>query len=154
MFHLLNGLLNWNCYKNLALLVIIKRGVTLKPLQQHGQLRTEEVSQFSLPLFLERDAGKPLGRLLKQILLCFNLFMPTVPTFAVRETSVSDSKCWNGGHEWGGVFLPSCLARLATRCVTTPTIAKVWECFLLSEMCEDTKQHQGMGVFLPSYLAR
>ena len=49
----------------------------------------------------------------------FNPFMPTVPTFAGRETdvswynggtsgapiiprdvSLSDSKCWNGGHEW------------------------------------------------------
>jgi len=29
-----------------------------------------------------------------------NPFMPTVPKFAVRETSVSDRKCWNGGHEW------------------------------------------------------
>ena len=31
----------------------------------------------------------------------FNPFLPTVPTFAVRETSVSrTANVWNGGHEW------------------------------------------------------
>jgi len=56
---------------------------------------------------------------LLRLLLCQNPFLPTVPTFAVRETdvsrhnggtsgstimpgdvSLSDSKCRNGGYEW------------------------------------------------------
>ena len=54
-----------------------------------------------------------------KITILINLFLPTVPTFAVRKTdvsrhnggtrgapilprevSLSDSNCWNGGHEW------------------------------------------------------
>ena len=69
-----------------------------------------------------------------EVTCAVNPFMPTVPTFVVRETdvsrhngrasgspimprdvSLSDSKCWNGGHEWvikGNIVCSSSLSRM------------------------------------------
>ena len=50
----------------------------------------------SLDLHLAHDTA-----LVLECLRFVNPFLPTVPTFAQpRDWRLSDSKCWNGGHEW------------------------------------------------------
>ena len=86
------------------------------PPQKHGGKHFSNPKQNAQIKFSGDAAWKSFdGR----IRLVVNPFMPTVPTFAVRETdvsrhnggasgaplmprdvSLSDSKCLNGGHEW------------------------------------------------------